>query len=243
MRANHSQHRSRVVAVPIVTFLIVTFGICTAPLSAQDVSLGQILLPGEEWVAVKNAPTVKLPVVVADVVTTLKLRPEHVVVASDELAFALGQNPGRVYRIAKGKVQAADVAIDRPSALALSPDGGTLVVGDADSRFLWTYRVDKDGKLSAKEKYHTTQIRKGKDSANVTALTYDRAGRLYAATELGVQVFDLQGRLTLVIAYPSERPPVLLRLFFQDDRLHLVAADGSGIARRLTGTNPPTKQK
>jgi hypothetical protein len=235
------QHHNCTGAIAILFAVIAS--LWSAPLHAQDVSIGQILLPGEGWVAVQNTTPPPLPAVVADAIQTLKLRPEQAVVAGEDLAFAIGQKPGRVYRLSKGKVQGVDVTIDRPTALALSPDGGTLVVADADSRFLWTYRVDQQGKLSAKEKYYATQVRRGQSSANVTALTYDRAGRLYAASDLGVQVFDLQGRLALIINTPPGLPKPPHRLFFQDDRLHLVDASGTGLARRLTGTNPPPASK
>jgi len=236
-------HRPHHRTTATATLLAVIVSLWSAHLHAQDVAIGQILLPGEGWVAVQNTTPPPLPAVVADAIQTLKLRPEQAVVAGDDLAFAIGQKPGRVYRLSKGKVQGVDVTIDRPTALALSPDGGTLVVADADSRFLWTYRVDQQGKLSAKEKYYATQVRRGQSSANVTALTYDRAGRLYAASDLGVQVFDLQGRLTLIINTPPGLPKPPHRLFFQDDRLHLVDASGTGLARRLTGTNPPPASK
>jgi len=77
-------------------------------------------------------------------------------------------------------------------AFAFWKDGGTLVVGDEDGDKLYAYRVGKDGGLDAKEGYYTLR-RRDREPSGVKALTLDTDGRLYAATALGVQVFDPTG--------------------------------------------------
>src|SRR5258705_13997857 len=96
-----------------------------------------------------------------------------------------------VFLVGRDKPVAADVG--DPSGLAFWKDGGTLVVGDAAGKHLYAFRVKDDGTLDAKEKYYTLRVRP-KEPSGVKALVLDADRRLYAATNLGVQVFDPTGR-------------------------------------------------
>lgn len=65
----------------------------------------------------------------------------------------------------------------------------------------------------------------------VAELAADRAGRVYAATPVGVQVFDPTGRLCGVVAPPVPGAGVDL-LWFEGDRL-VAAVNGTRYTRRL----------
>ncbi|MBN9523606.1 hypothetical protein J0H58_34695 [bacterium] len=65
----------------------------------------------------------------------------------------------------------------------------------------------------------------------VTELAADCAGRIYAATPVGVQVFDPTGRLCGVVAPPVFGAGVDL-LWFEGDRL-VVAVNGTRYTRKL----------
>lgn len=65
----------------------------------------------------------------------------------------------------------------------------------------------------------------------VTELAADRDGRIYAATPVGVQVFDPTGRLCGVVAPPVPGAGVDL-LWFQGDRL-VAVVNGTRYTRKL----------
>lgn len=107
-----------------------------------------------------------------------------------------------VLRISReGARQVVDRGIGSPTGIILWPDQATLVVADAADRCLWTFRINQDGTLSAKDRYYA--LRGQPDvSSGARGMSFDAAGRLYVTTLLGVQVFDPTGRLCGVLAQP-----------------------------------------
>lgn len=113
-----------------------------------------------------------------------------------------------------------------PNGLILWRDGKTLVVTEGTEQYLWTFRVEPDGSLTAKDKYygplqtapqvfkmfepipvvpnlpHLHPARAGSDG-----MTIDRDGRVYVATRMGVQVFDPTGRPCGSILTPTGTKP------------------------------------
>jgi hypothetical protein len=71
-----------------------------------------------------------------------------------------------------------------------------------------------------------------KGQVEVTRLTTDKDGRIYAATPIGVQVFDPTGRLCGVMAAPPGRPEVVA---FEGDHLIVWVGDVK-YARKLNTT-------
>jgi sugar lactone lactonase YvrE len=120
-----------------------------------------------------------------------------------------------------------------PAGLALWPDQGTLVAGQANGTRLWAYRVAKDGDLTDKEDYYPLRGRSDHSPSGVSALTVDDKGRLYAATGIGVQVFDPTGRLSGVILKPEDAPLTALT-FGGGKRDTLYVACGAKIYARKT---------
>jgi sugar lactone lactonase YvrE len=105
----------------------------------------------------------------------------------------------------------------RPEAkppTTLSPDGSTA--------FRWVSggfveaRQTKARESVPFAPYCPLRVKKG-EAPFVTALTTDRDGRIYAATPLGIQVFDPTGRLCGVVRSPKGGTVYDLR--FEGDRL------------------------
>ena len=94
----------------------------------------------------------------------------------------------------------------RPNGITLWPDESTLVVTDSDEPHLWTFRVEKDGTLSHKDRYYMPlQIPGGKKKPGSDGMTVDKDFRLYVATHAGIQMFDPTGRLGGTIAKPQRK--------------------------------------
>jgi gluconolactonase len=103
----------------------------------------------------------------------------------------------------QGEKRVVDEGIERPNGIVLWPDQGTLVVADTLGQYLWTFRVEADGGLKFKEPYYTARLVGGREASGADGLTVDSAGRLYAATYAGLQVFDPTGRSCGVILKPQ----------------------------------------
>src|SRR5262249_50712395 len=146
------------------------------------------------------------------------LRPDGKLEEIEVRGFAFGPSvvgSGRLYgpflldREKKAIVLGDDPALKVPSlvsptCLAVWPDGAQLVIGDAGDRFLWTARILKDGLLTGADRYYCLRVKPGEKASGVKDMVMDAGNLLYAATPLGVQVFDPTGRLCGVLLPPSK---------------------------------------
>jgi len=102
-----------------------------------------------------------------------------------------------------GEKRVVDKGLDYPNGLVLSPDQGTLYVVDMNGTHLWAYRVEANGDLGFKQPFGDLQIPPGRPNAGADGMTVDSTGRVYVATQIGLQVFDPQGRLSGIIDRPQ----------------------------------------
>ena len=138
--------------------------------------------------------------------------------------------PGeRVWHISGAASRTKKVVAEgiRPNGVILTPDQGTLVVTESQEPVLWTFRVERDGSLSHKERYYgPVQLPSRADRPGSDGMTVDSIGRLYVATRAGLQMFDPTGRLGGAIAKPHPGP--LSNVCFggpQLDTLYVTAGD------------------
>ena len=87
--------------------------------------------------------------------------------------------------------------------LAVSPDGKWLAVINARSHVGYSYRIELDGSIDAWQKFYWLHTPDDADDCDAVAACFDRAGRLYVATRLGVQVLDRNGRSRLIMPVPG----------------------------------------
>lgn len=106
--------------------------------------------------------------------------------------------------------------IESPSCNVYSLDCGTLYVGSKVGHYIWAFRVEKDNSLTAGQPYCALRLPSGQKNIAVTAMEKDSEGRIYAATSIGVQIFDPTERLCGVMDNPPEQ---VKELHFVDDRL------------------------
>jgi enterochelin esterase family protein len=135
-----------------------------------------------------------------------------------------------------------------PAELVFWPDQGTLVVPDHLSPYIWAYRVEKDGQLTAGEEYYKLR-RTEKQRFKGTWATVDTLGRLYVTSEQGVQIFDPTGRLCGVLTDPERNQLSHGLCLGGKDFDQLFLAMGKNVyARKInakgvppTGLKPPAK--
>jgi sugar lactone lactonase YvrE len=95
----------------------------------------------------------------------------------------------------------------KPNGVILWPDQGTLVVTESNEPVLWTFRVERDGSLSQKDRYYSPlQVPPGGGGPGSDGMKVDSVGRLYVATRAGLQFFDPTGRLGGTILKPQPGP-------------------------------------
>lgn len=105
-----------------------------------------------------------------------------------------------------------------PNATVKSRDGTTVFVGLTGQTFVWAYRVNAEGKPESGAAYCALHVPKWAGTkTTVTSLAIDASNRIYAATPLGVQVFDPIGRLCGVLQPPA--PGTLEHLSFEGEQL------------------------
>jgi gluconolactonase len=117
--------------------------------------------------------------------------------------------PPAVYYIPPGgrAIKIAD-GIERPNGIQLSRDEKTLYVNNTNGEFLLAFDVQPDGTAHNRRnfaKYEGVTRNADGVSSGADGLAIDSQGRVYAATAVGVQVFNPQGRHLGTI--PLSRPP------------------------------------
>ncbi len=111
---------------------------------------------------------------------------------------------GKVWYVSpQGEQRVVDEGIKRPNGLILWPDGKTLVVAEFAGQHLWSFQVQADGGLTAKQPFYTMRLLPGRTESGADGMAVDTMNRVYVATHAGIQVFDEQGRLWEVLAKPQ----------------------------------------
>jgi gluconolactonase len=113
-----------------------------------------------------------------------------------------GDIKGIYYLTPGGKVMRVDNSISSPNGIQLSPDEKILYANDKDGEYLLAFDVRPDGALANRRnfgKYQSVRIPDSKDRLlaednGADGLAIDSEGRVYAATNAGVEVFSSQGK-------------------------------------------------
>jgi hypothetical protein len=192
------------------------------PAKGQDMPLSDILIEGENWqLATEETKAPK----------DLKRQPNEPVAI--EIKSGLKYKTRSVFlsssfrpAIVKEKYGGLSYLLDfKATGLSFWPDEGTLVAAEAESRYLWAFRIDKDGNLKDGERYYALCVKPGKKTVATGGITVDSVGRVYAATEIGVQIFDPTGRLCGVLSKPTNEPVTNVAFGPKLDQLFIVCGE------------------
>ena len=147
-----------------------------------------------------------------------------------------GNSPGKLYIIKPGgKRLLVDEGLVLPNGVTLSPDQTQLYVTESSSRWVWVYQVQPDGSLINKQRYgwlHETDL-DGQPLAG--GLKCDREGRIYVASQPGIQVLDQTGRVNAILPLPAGVPSNLC--FGDPDFSTLYVTCGDRVYRRKLRVN------
>jgi sugar lactone lactonase YvrE/enterochelin esterase-like enzyme len=102
-----------------------------------------------------------------------------------------------------GQTTQLDTGLDHPTGIAVSGDGLWLAVAESRTHWGYSYRIRPDGGVDDKQRFYWFHVPDWADDSGAGPWTMDREGRLYAATRLGIQVFDRNGRSRAILPLPG----------------------------------------
>jgi enterochelin esterase-like enzyme len=141
---------------------------------------------------------------------------------------------GKVWLIRpNGNKLLLDSGLNHPSAIAISPDGAWLAVAESGTHWGYSYRVLPDGSVDSKQRFYWFHVQDTADNSGVRSWVMDRDGRLYAATRMGVQVFDRNGRVRAILPMPGGEATGVSFGGTGFDTLFVSCADGKIYRRKI----------
>ena len=219
--------------------------LAASPTAAQDIALSQILSEGQDWRLVSKDNKSEW-----EFAETLRKAAHPTVDAANGFHYYIDEDTRTVVSTRQEKkiLHMDHHRVDgtkNPAGITLWPDGRTLVIGDAEGKHLWSYRVEKNGSLTCGDRYYALRVKPGQTASGVTALTVDARGLLYACTPLGVQIFDPTGRMCGVLLPAAAANPTAIA-FGGPDRDLLYVQHGEAVYVRKTqakGVAPVEKKQ
>ena len=110
---------------------------------------------------------------------------------------------GQIFLVRSGqKPVVVDKGLRFASAITLSPDRRLLLVAEDNTNWIYSYVIQSDGSLSDKERWYWLHQTDNIGYSYTADLAMDDQGNLYAATNLGVQVCDQNGRVRAILQLP-----------------------------------------
>lgn len=136
----------------------------------------------------------------------------------------------------RGKVSLVADDVRRPNGVALSPDEKTLYLANTGGEFLVAFTVQPDGALAGRRDFAKLagfKTTPNGPSSGADGIVVDRDGRVYVATNAGVEVFATDGAALGIIPLPKQ-PQNLA--FGGPDRSKLYAVGRGSVFRIATLT-------
>jgi gluconolactonase len=140
-----------------------------------------------------------------------------------------------------------DNGLNNPYGLALTPDHTQLYVTESNSHWVWIYNINPDGTLTNRQRYGWLHVPDTAENAHPQGIKVDRDGRVYVATNMGIQVLDQTGRVNAILPFPIRTGQPVQLCFGGPNFDMLYVSCGDKIYRRklkvkgLNDFDPPIK--
>lgn len=112
-------------------------------------------------------------------------------------------NKVRHLNLKSGVHGVADERSNRPNGIGLSPDENYLYVADFGGDEIFSYTIQPDGTLANKQPFFKAILPPDRTEGRLDGMASTADGRLFAATEAGVQVFTPKGASQILIPRPK----------------------------------------
>jgi enterochelin esterase-like enzyme/sugar lactone lactonase YvrE len=123
--------------------------------------------------------------------------------------------------------------IAKPTTLTFSPDQSLIDVGDAATKFNWSYQLSAEGTMVYGEPFYRVDIPETATGSSTSGSAVDTLGQAYWATGLGIQFCEQNGRCAGILSKP-ERGNLGNFVFGGKDLNWLYVAEGDKLYRRET---------
>ena len=113
------------------------------------------------------------------------------------------EKPSMIYLVRPdGKRILVDQGLKFANGIALTPDQSQLYITESATHWVWVYQIRADGTLAYKQHYGWLHVPDNKENAWADGLKCDTAGRVYIATNMGLQILDQTGRVNAILPVP-----------------------------------------
>jgi sugar lactone lactonase YvrE/enterochelin esterase-like enzyme len=138
---------------------------------------------------------------------------------------------GKVWLIrSHGQKTVVAEGLNGPTGISLSPDGLWLCAAESKGHHGYSYRVQPNGELQLGEPYYWFHVPDTANDSGVSQVCMDRDGYAYAATRMGVQIFDRNGRVRAILPVAGNQLAGIC--FGGADLQTLYVSTGNAIYRR-----------
>ena len=149
--------------------------------------------------------------------------------------------PGKIWHISPaGEKKVIDTGLSSVSGLAFSVDNCLLFAAEKNTKWVYSFLRLPDGSLTYKQPYYWLHMSDTPNESGTEDLAMDTQNNLYAATRLGIQVADPNGRVRAILPLPTPCGPVRSFTFGGNQFNTLFATDGSKIfVRKIKAAGYP----
>lgn len=146
-----------------------------------------------------------------------------------------GSYSGKIWLVRpNGQKSIVAEGINGPAGICLTPDGLWLCVAESKGHHAYSYRVQADGGLQCGEPFYWFHVPDSANDCGAVQVCMDHQGWAYAATRMGIQVFDRNGRVTAIL--PVHGKQLAGICFGGADFQTLYVTTGNAIYRRRVKT-------
>jgi len=161
-----------------------------------------------------------------------------IVVTHDGLVYVSepgehSDQPSRIWQLKPdGTKKIVDQGLSSATGLAFATDGTLFFAAEHATQWIYSYLVQPDGTLAAKQPFFWLHMTDVPNDSGAEDLAVDTHENLYAATRMGIQVCDQQGRVRAILPLPTPCGPARSLCFGGPQFDILYVTDGTHIFRR-----------
>ena len=111
---------------------------------------------------------------------------------------------GDMYLVgADGKTRKLSTLPTMDASFAISPDNRLMVAGEKNSDWLISYVIKENGEIEYGQQFYWLHNVDNHSHSSYGNIAYDTLGNVYAATPIGIQVCDHNGRVRAILPLPG----------------------------------------